>query len=229
MIEQDRGKGTRVIKARERPKTGVVIIEKTPGILVYRCPCDECDEIEEVSFLPRESRVFHCGICRKIAMRGKPSCSYSKRGSEIRYHTDCDRCGKLQKTTFLPGRERVFYCDACMREDRNQSRAEKPMKRGVKVLGTAEAPRFMAPCDTCRKRVEVAFAPREGERFDCSQCFAENRQRAAKKREKPETRIIYNLECVKCGRKETVSFIPSLPSEALCTQCFPKKERRKKS
>lgn len=227
MSEEAPKLATRVIKAKDKPKSGVVIIEKGSGRTVYRCPCDVCGEVEEVSFLPREQRVFHCGICRGIAVRGKASTYYSRRGDEIRYHTECDRCEAEQETTFLPGKDRVFYCDDCMRENRGLTRSEKPMKPGVQVLGTPEAPRYEAPCDDCRKKVEVAFAPRKGERFTCSACFANQSRRVEKKREKPDTRILFNIECVKCGRNEVVNFVPSLPSEALCTKCFPKKERRK--
>lgn len=217
----------RVIKAKDRPKPGVITVEKAPGQVVYRCPCDVCDTFEEVSFLPRADRVFHCRICRKIATRGKESTYYSKKEGQVRYHTDCDRCENSQETTFLPGRDRLFLCDSCMREERKQNRSEKPVKFGVKSIGTQEEPRFLAPCDSCKKKVEVAFAPRQGETFQCSSCFGTQRQRAVKRREKPDTRIMFNIECYKCGRSETLGFIPSQPEVALCTQCLPKKEWRK--
>lgn len=229
MGEKEHLQPTRVIKAKDRPKAGVIIIEKAGGEKIYRCPCDVCDEIEEVRFLPRENRVFHCGVCRSIATRGKTSTYYSRKGTELRFHTECDRCSAEQETTFLPGRDRVFYCDDCMRENKGQTRREKPMKAGVKVLGTEDNPRFEAPCDDCQKRVEIAFAPRKGERFTCSSCFAKSRQKARQQKEKPETRVMFNIECVQCGRTELVDFVPTLPAEALCSRCFPsKKDRRRK-
>jgi len=227
MAEKKPRPAGRVIKAEDRPKPGVITIEKTPGEFSYRCPCDVCGEIEEVHFLPKENRDFHCRICRRIAMRGKASTYYSRRGKEIRYNTKCDRCDNVQETTFLPMHDRQFLCDTCMRSERGERKYEKPMKRGVKVLGDEDNPRFLVPCDECRQPQEVAFAPREGERFICKSCFATRRAKAEKRREKPETRIIFNIECVRCGRRETLDFVPSNPSEALCTTCFPKKDRRK--
>lgn len=227
MADQKNRPAGRVIKADERPKTGVITIEKTPGVFSYRCPCDVCGEVEEVHFLPKQNRVFHCRICRRIATKGKPSTEYSRRGDEVRYHTQCDRCETIQETTFLPMRERQFLCDTCMRSERGERQNERPVKRGVKVLGNEANPRYSVPCDECRKPQEVAFAPRDGERFICKSCFATRRLKAEKRREKPETRIIFNIECIKCGRKETLDFVPTHPSEALCTACFPKKDRRK--
>lgn len=225
-MEKQNGKTTaRVLKGKDLPKPGVITVEKKPGEISYRCPCDVCQVMEDVPFQPKADRPFHCRICRKIVQRGKASSTYTRRGPEIRYLTECDRCERTQETTFLPNRDRPFFCDHCMRDDRKQSQPEKPIKAGVRNIGSTENPRFLVPCDSCKERIELAFAPREGERFTCKVCFAEKRERAARKKERPETRVLFNIECAKCGKKETLGFVPTYPSDALCTECFPKKER----
>ena len=223
-------KKVRIVKAGEvKLRSGVIKVEEGDGKVSYKCACDACKCMVSRPFPPKEGKPVLCGDCHRVAVKGKPSTRILRREGKLSYLTLCDRCGANQRTPFLPKKDQQFLCDACHRAQPQRSRI--PIKKDVVVLGTKDEPLFWVPCDRCRTKVQLKFNPVPGEPFICPKCYDEERSREEKKRRakegKPETRMFFNIECVRCGRKETVDFVPRSLSEAICSRCYDEKKRRK--
>ncbi|CAM2067071.1 hypothetical protein SCOR_16960 [Sulfidibacter corallicola] len=217
----------RVVKAGGRQGVGDrIVIQGRDGRESYKVPCVDCGDMTPVKQLPGETKEILCNVCYKIRKHGKPSTEKVSKGTRYDYRTQCDKCGKYQETPFLPKADRSFLCDRCHRQE--PQRYSGPLKRGVEVLGTKKDPLFLVPCDSCRKKVKVKFAPRAREPFHCQDCFSQRpkKRRGRDEDAKPTTKVMFQIECAECGRHEVVNFIPSSLSAPICSRCYAKKHKK---
>jgi CxxC-x17-CxxC domain-containing protein len=246
----DEGKpAVRVIKASAgRAKAGVIRVEDA-GKTYYRGACDRCSAMVTTSKMPLHDQELVCNACRWVISKGKPSTRVRRKGTLTTYFTECDVCGDVQKTPFMPKKERDFLCDLCFRAERQDQARARALASAVEVDEApvpdapttepilsevdptpvaSEEPLHDVACRQCGKRVAVRFSPARGESFVCKDCFLASSARKEKElnKEKPETRLWFQIECVRCGKLERVNFVPKSLTESICTDCYPKKPRR---
>jgi len=245
----------RVIKgSRSRPKAGVIRVDTEDGKTYFRGPCDRCSDMVRTDFQPSEGRELLCRECRWVADKAKPSTRLKrKHGKVLHYLTECDECGDRQKTPFMPKRDRRFLCDACFAEHKEhepavvsepdvvpepQAPSDNPWRATSIVkpkklpdpdrLKNQEPARFNVICRSCRKVERLRFRPDKGEYFLCKDCYLEERERKEARKNRPDTRLIFQIECADCGKHETVDFVPRDLTEPICSDCFEKRKKERR-
>jgi CxxC-x17-CxxC domain-containing protein len=205
---------------------------------------------------PVVGRELVCGDCRGVARNAKPSTRVKrKKGKVLHFITECDLCGDKEKTPFMPKKGKPFLCDLCYketlppREERQEAQTANPddgaevaasTDRKDRPVSDVEAPvtraRRDAPprpreeydlfCRRCKTTVKLNFKPERGEGFICRPCY-EKEIGLKDQEDRPDTRLIFKMECVSCGKRETVNFVPKSLSEPICTDCFNARKQRR--
>ena len=247
----------RVIKVGEqRLKGGVIKSESSDGSS-YRGPCDRCGVLTKTRKPPLVVRELVCGDCRGVARNAKPSTRVKRKMGKVHHFiTECDVCGDREKTPFMPKKGKPFLCDLCYKETlppREERQAEHPRPSPERVDRPAEpaaredrpTPDEQKPtaptqqdtprrpreeydlfCRRCKTTVKLNFKPERGEGFICRPCY-EKEMGLKDQEDRPDTRLIFKMECVSCGKRETVNFVPKSLSEPICTDCFNARKQRR--
>jgi len=200
---------------KAKPSTRV---KRKGSMTTYFTQCDCCGDIQKTPFMPKKEREFLCDLCFR-EQRQRQEVAGELAAAESEAATGAHEAGADRVETAATEGAPSFAAapDA----------PGAPVEASPVEAAPVEALHDVA-CHRCGKRVAVRFLPARGESFVCKDCFLASSARREKelKKEKPGTRLWFQIECVRCGKLERVDFVPKSLTESICTDCYPKKPRR---
>jgi CxxC-x17-CxxC domain-containing protein len=213
----------RVVKSADRLKSGVIAIEKGNGEVIYRCPCDRCDDTAEVPFPPKASREFLCKVCMHLAKRGKPGARHIFRKGSSMFETPCDLCGDEERTEFMPKRDREFKCKLCIEAEREERAGSE---------GGFDSPRGRDRLNTRTSHAERTSS--KAQSADHTEAQLERTPEAPRRRGPVRRRKVKTLghgsdraflvRCDGCPTEVQVKFVPSEEEAFYCKSCYGNEE-----
>lgn len=256
MDTSDKPKVRVVKAGERRLRSGLIRVESEDGVLYRgSCDrCTAMVTSRTAPEQGRELLCKNCVYVAKVGKPSTKV--KRKGDKALFYLTECDLCGDEGKTPFLPKKERPYLCDLCYAEVERQKRedaaaaaaaatptdaealaqtdpaepapprTERPRKAAKPAVDPAFQPTFKHSCRRCRKKFLLKFRPDKDERFICPDCYEKESQLEEKRKDRPNTRLIFKIECAVCGKTESVDFVPKSLTESICTECFTKRRRK---
>ena len=206
----------RWIAAKAKPSTRVK--RRGDKVLYYTTECDLCGDRQKTPFLPKKDRRFLCDGCFEAEKEQRGTVQKPEKS----------KSHAVQKPEKSTSRETGSEPIVPKAEIAAEPETVKPTEAAAATDTSPEAPLFDVYCRRCHKVEQMRFKPARGEYFLCKDCYLAERTREEAKKHRPDTRLLFQIECAICGKQETVGFVPRDLTEPVCSSCHEKRKKRRK-